>query len=72
MSIQIYSLGIVACSVCVPKDMPKEEIEKEVNLQSPTGIRSKWKIAKESFKEGQKNGKPCDDDPNRKHYLLNC
>lgn len=70
--IDIYSKGIVACSVCVPKDMKPEEIELAVNLENPTGIESRWTISKDKFRDGGENPHECENDKNRKHYLLNC
>jgi hypothetical protein len=72
--ITIYGEGIVCCSVCVPKDMSLEDIENGVNERKPTGVDSKWHISKdEKFADGIKtNPCECDQNPNRKHYLLNC
>ncbi len=71
--ITIYSRGLVVCSVCVPKDMSREDIEQQVNMQNPTGIDSQWKISKdETFKSGEKNPCECGTAEGRLHYLLNC
>lgn len=74
MKIDIYSIGIVTCSVCVPKDATVEQIEKQVNKELPTGINSAWKVSKDTtFKEKERtNPCQCDQDENRLHYLLNC
>lgn len=73
MDIQLYSVGIVTCSACVPKDMSIEDIEKGVNTQLPTGISSRWAISKDkTFRQGKSNPCECDQDSNKKHYLLNC
>lgn len=68
----IYSKGLVACSVCAPKELPKTYIEEDVNSQLPTGIDSKWTISKEDFQTGEKNPHECEKDPKKLHYLLNC
>lgn len=69
----IYASGPVVCSVCVPAEMPREEIERSVNAQSPTGISSSWKISKDStFKGGEPNPCQCNDGPQRLHYLMDC
>lgn len=70
--ITIYASGIVACSVCVPHDMPREEIERLVNMESPTGISSRWAIAEDSFADGAENPHECELDTSRLHYLLHC
>lgn len=71
----IYSQGLVAMSVCVDKKLRTEEIEELCNLQSPTGIKPKWKISEaKKFSDGKTpNPCPCDTHPDsRMHYLLNC
>ena len=69
---QIYSYGIVYCSVCVQKDVPPAQIEKDVNAEHPTGIHSSWKIAKENFRSGEANPHQCEHEEDRLHYLLVC
>lgn len=72
-SIQVYSKGIVACSVCVPKDMGTNMIEKLVNMENPTGIESNWELSEDkTFKSGHSHPCECIDDKNRLHYLLHC
>lgn len=70
----VYSVGIVAMSVCVDKKLTRKEIEHLANAEQPTGISSKWKISKDkTFASGESNPCQCDQHPNaRKHYLLNC
>ena len=71
--IHIYSLGLLSCSVCVPKDMSRKEIEKKVNESEPTVIRSSWAISEEkSFGAGQSMPCVCEHDKARLHYLLHC
>ena len=70
--VSIYARGLVFCSVCVHKDMPIEEVEKIVNEQYPSGIKSKWKKSKENFANGSPNPHGCEDGGNSIHYLLNC
>ncbi len=73
MDVYIYANGLVVCSVCVPKGMERSVIEKQVNAINPTGIKYKWKIAKDShFKTGQSMPCQCEQDPDRLHYLLEC
>ena len=70
--VKIYSSGLVACSVCAPKAMPRKEIEFQVNQQSPTGISSQWEVSSEAFRTGQSNPTVCEKDDCRLHYLLHC
>lgn len=70
--VEIYANGIVSCSVCADSKMTKEEVSDEVNRMNPTGISSHWAVAEEDFASGEKNGKECEHDKARKHYLLHC
>ena len=36
--INIYGVGLCYASVCAPKDMPVEEIERQLNEAHPTGV----------------------------------
>jgi len=69
----IYSIGMVAMSVCAKKNLTPKFIEKEVNRMSPTGISTDWVMSKDKkFKSGHPNPCQCEEHTNRKHYLLNC
>ena len=74
MDIEIYSNGIVHCSVCVPKGTDKKAIEEYVNEVSPTNISSDWKISEDKFFSDQETPNPyqCNTDKDRIHYLLVC
>ena len=73
MSIKIYAHGICSLSICAPKEMTELEIEDGVNSQCPTGISSRWEIAKEKkFITGEQMPCVCESDPTRKHWLLHC
>lgn len=69
--VEIYSQGLCHASVCVPKDMPREEILRHV---PPSGTQHGWRIAEApNFKGGEPNPCPCNDHPDsRLHYLLEC
>jgi hypothetical protein len=72
-AVVIYSNGIVHCSVCVEKDLSREEIEAQVNAANPAGTTHGWKIDEEPFAEGAANPHPCEDAPEeRLHYLMVC
>lgn len=69
----IYAIGITACSCCVEDELTRDQIEREVNKISPTGIGSKWTISADTnFKDGTANPSICPEHPNRLHYLMNC
>lgn len=73
MSVHVYALGLTACSVCAPGDMPVEQVTELVNQQEPTGISSSWQPdPAPAFRTGQPNPAPCERDPGRMHYLFNC
>ena len=73
--LDIYSRGIVACSVCAPKGMPAEQVVAEVNKQYPSKmIGSPWRMSGDSrFQDG--SPMPWEDPPGCKgttHWLLEC
>lgn len=71
MSFEIYARGPIYCSVCT--DIANvDEITDKVNLQNPTGISSKWRLAKEPFNDGTANPHACEQSSNKKHYLFTC
>lgn len=70
--VEIYANGIVYCSVCADSKLSKEEISDEVNTMNPTGVPSRWAVSEDDFASGAKNGKECENDKTRKHYLLHC
>lgn len=73
MTINVYATGLCHCSVCVPSDMTKEEVENAVNSRYPTGVSSPWKVSEENFKTGEENGfiNICDGKETR-HWLMVC
>ncbi len=68
----VYAHGLIHCSICTNvKDL--NEIEYMVNLKNPTGIESKWKISKDTFRDGTLNPCPCEQKlETHKHYLMVC
>ena len=73
-AVVIYTSGLVHCSVCVEKDLSREEIERQVNAMNPTGLSHGWKVDDApAFSEGSANPHPCEDEPaTRLHYLMVC
>lgn len=67
----VYSSGLCMASVCSKEPVP--DMLRSVNLQNPTGISSRWELSKNpTFASGEPNPMQCPDDPDRKHYLLEC
>lgn len=63
----ILSIGIVQALVCVKDGVPKEEIERFVNREHPTGISSSWSMDEEV------GPVPCPDGrEGATHYVLSC
>ena len=71
-TIEIYSNGIVHCSVCAPKGMKRSVLKREVNIQNPVGTSGQWEISKENFADGSKNPNQCEDRDDHQHYLFVC
>jgi hypothetical protein len=71
--IDVYSVGICCASACAPSAATREDVERAVNLTHPTGIRSRWTISDDpTFAGGEPMPHPCNMDPGRRHWLLNC
>lgn len=72
--VEVYSyIGLVHCSICVPKDMPIEEVERVVNILNPTGLEWGWTVSEEThFNDGYTNPCPCEHDSNKVHRLMDC
>lgn len=72
-TVQPYSVGICYASACAPWDATPEEIEQAVNLKHPTGLAHGWRISDEpTFSGGEPNPCDCNDNPDRRHWLLSC
>ena len=71
--VDIYSKGIVHCSVCAPRDIPIGEVEELTNMQNPTGIESRWQLSGDKeFASGQSNPSACDELDGNLHWLMVC
>jgi hypothetical protein len=69
MKITVYKEGLCTASVCAPAEMTKEEVEAEM---PGTGIRSQWVVADRPFATGETNPCPCNNDPDYRHWLMEC
>lgn len=67
---EIYTHGLVYCSVCTSQDASKAT--ETLNFRHPTGISHGWRIADEAFKDGTPNGCQCPEKPSHKHFLFVC
>lgn len=66
-----YAVGLCEASVC--SSLGKAETRARLNRQRPTGIKSRWRLAKESFATGEPNPHPCENFPEtHNHYLFDC
>ena len=71
--VEVYAVGPLTASCCAPKAMKRAAVERAVNAQYPTGIRSRWTISKDkTFRTGEPHPKVCENDSDRRHYLLHC
>lgn len=66
----IYSSGLCYCSVCADANIELSQLTESVNRQHPTGIKSDWELAEESFSTGEPNPCECPDDESRIHILI--
>ena len=82
--VNVYSMGLVMASVCAPSNMAGDEVAAAVNEQDADSLRGvglakhaghtpQWGVSDDAnFRTGQTNPCPCEDDPSRKHWLLEC
>lgn len=72
--VNVYSIGPICCSACAPGQLSSDEVAREVNGSYPTGISSQWRVSgDELFADGEHtNPCACEQDPERKHWLLEC
>ncbi len=72
MKVAPYAVGLVFASVCAEEDVGKAQVESTTNRLYPTGV-GPWRISDESsFESGEPNPHPCEDNPQRLHWLLAC
>lgn len=75
MDVEIYSMGMLCCSVCAPADMGREEVERRVNEQSPSGTSNGWRISEDKFfsdGETENGGVVNCSRGETRHWLLDC
>jgi hypothetical protein len=70
-TVNVYSNGIVHCSVCAPKDMEREEVERLTNLANLSGTTHGWRVSDDlTFASGEPN--PHDAGDCGRHWLMVC
>ena len=70
---EVYSAGILHCSVCVPKGWTTEQIEDFVNMDNPILGTCIWEISEDKeFITGEPNPCQCKDNNGKSHYLMVC
>ena len=72
-SVKVYANGVCHCSVCAEQSLTIQEMLRIVNAINPTGISSPWALSTgKTFKDGTPMPCQCDQEQDRKHYLLIC
>jgi hypothetical protein len=70
--------GLIYKCVCAPKSWDAEKVSAQASLIDPPGTSAnRWECTDtSSFADGHpfknNNPQPCNDDPNRRHWVLNC
>ncbi|MFA5153698.1 MAG: hypothetical protein WC554_14150 [Clostridia bacterium] len=66
-------IGICYMSVCAVTDATDKEILEIANKENPSGTRNGWStVVRENHKDKRLRPVICDDDKNRKHFILIC
>jgi hypothetical protein len=66
----VYSEGVCFMSVC--SSLSAGDTEAWIRENHPSGTSHNWAIAKEGFRNGDPNGRACEDTAGRCHFLLEC
>lgn len=73
LAIVPYAVGMCCASACAPKSASPAQVAAAVNFVRPTGIESRWVISEDlTFEGGEPAPCPCNTDPERQHWLLEC
>ena len=66
-------IGICYMQVCAESDATDEEILEVCNRENPAGTRNGWMtVARDNEEDSRLRPVSCDDDPNRKHFIIIC
>ena len=71
---EILRTGLCNMQVCVPNHYGDERIEEFANTESPTGIRSKWRLVEQGHSAlgGDNAVVPCAEREGCSHRVLIC
>ena len=71
--VRVYAEGIGRASICVLEDQPGADTIVHLNATHHPGTEHGWQVSNdETFRTGEPNPCPCNSDPSRLHYLLDC
>lgn len=71
--VKVYSIGLVHISVCAGTGLSKAEVEAGATLEHPTGLDHGWRVSEDGeFSDETPNPAPCNTDPGRLHWLMEC
>lgn len=71
--VEAYTVGLCYASVCAEGDLTGEEAASIYRHTDPSGTRLGWVLSEDpNFRTGQLNGCVCEEDPSRRHWLLEC
>jgi hypothetical protein len=66
-------IGLFYMQVCAVKDATDEEILEVANRENPAGTTNGWStVAREDHENKEIRPVVCDDNRNRKHFILIC
>ena len=66
-----YAMGLCFASVCTT--LTDEEATARLNVESPTGIESQWRVSPAAtFARGGPNPGLCEESPAHRHLLFEC
>jgi hypothetical protein len=66
-------IGICYMQVCAISDATDEEILEVANAENPSGTTNGWsQVAREDYEDERGRPVVCEDDKNRKHFMLIC
>lgn len=75
-AVEIYSLGIMSCSVCASDTLAHQEVCDIVNQLEP--VSGDWQPSKDEYfharsgEDQKKVGCVCESNPKRRHWLMEC
>jgi hypothetical protein len=71
--IYMYRVGPLSMSVCAPGVLNAEQVATAISKHHPTGLDHGWSVAEDThFASGETNPCQCQEDADRKHWLLDC